>query len=99
MFENAGMKDVVKLDINILPLSRIIRHFGIYTFVAFAMYLNITYIYSQSYEFRKTKTFYNLERRGYMIKLLYNVPTSLHANGHTLLYCASLFWTSRRKEK
>ena len=52
----------------LLPLSQIIKRFGIFRFIIFAMYLDITYIqvHSKSYESRKAKTSYNLEWRDYI---------------------------------
>ena len=56
-------------DYELLLLFQIIRRFGSSRFITFTMYLDIIYIYvySKSYESRKTKTSYNLKQREYMI--------------------------------
>jgi hypothetical protein len=43
------------------PPFQIIRRFGFSIYIAFAMYLDINYVYLS----RKAKTSYNLERREY----------------------------------
>ena len=49
----------------VLPPFQIIRRFGFSTYIAFAMYLHIVYIYvhSKCNVSRKAKTSYNLEQR------------------------------------
>ena len=59
------------MNTNLLHTYRIIKYFGFSRYIAFAMHLDIHYVYihNKSNAFRKAKTSYNLERREYIIKI------------------------------
>jgi hypothetical protein len=63
--------DICYVQIYSTFLFQIIRRFDIFRFIAFTFYLDVTFIQirSKSYESRKAKTSYNLERKEQKLRI------------------------------